>query len=124
LAIDDRLGRHVAPSEVLGKGTPDQLPVHAGVERFHGPRPHAAGSSANSSFGSLTSPKVKSRMCVAAWKSRAAGPSPENAAGSTALLITAFVGFFSSDLMRRTSASASCVASRTASARSSAPFTG
>jgi hypothetical protein len=49
------------------------------------------------------------------------GASCANAAGIIALAITALVGFFNKDLIRRTSASAACVASRTASAPSSAP---
>ena len=74
--------RHVAAPDVFGQRLPDQVAIGVRGERLRRPG-HAPGSpaftalsSANTSSGPATSAKRKSRMCAAAWKSRAAGPSP------------------------------------------------
>ena len=81
--------------------------------------PGSSGSN-GAAFTRLAPPRIRaasrrpgprncnSRMCVAALKSRSAGRRPSNSADSRAFAMTAFVGFFSSDLTRRTSASALC----------------
>src|SRR5688572_18425891 len=120
LGIDGALGGDVAPAVVLGECSAHQLPIGSSVKRLEGHALHGrdsgGGSSPKTSSVSSTSANRRSLMWVAARKSRCAGTRPSNLRGSVAIEITAFTGFFSIDLMRRTSASAAWVASRTASA--------
>ena len=74
------LGRHVAPAEVLGQRRRTSSRYCPGSSGSNGTALTQAGSSANSSCASATVTELQSRMCVAAWKSRAAGCRAANAA--------------------------------------------
>ena len=99
IAVDDGFGRDVAPAEVLGQRAPNELAVDARDRAARTARASRARLRRDGLFGELELrfgdigelelADVRGGLEVARR-----GAEPANAAGSTALAMTALVGFF------------------------------